>query len=86
MSISYPVALMDLGYVTHTVHLNSRLVYLEVSRDGNTLKVRSPPNGKVYPPGPGWLYVIVDGVCSKGTMVMVGGGRGPPVDEEASRK
>ena len=77
---------MDLGYVTHAVHSNTRMVFMKVSRDGNTLSITSPPNGQVYPPGPGWLYVVVDGVPSKGSMVMVGDGRGPPVDEEALRK
>jgi hypothetical protein len=72
--------------VTHAVHSNSRLVYLESNREGDILKVTGPPNGNVYPPGPGWLYVVVDGVPSKGIKVMVGDGRGPPVDEEATRK
>lgn len=79
------VALMDLGYVTHAGHSNSRLVYLDASLKDDVLKVTGPPNGNVYPPGPGWLYVVVDGVSSKGIKVMVGDGRGPPVDEEAVR-
>jgi Domain of unknown function (DUF1929) len=77
---------MDLGYVTHAVHSNSRLVNLDASLEGNALKVTGPPNGNVYPPGPGWLYVLVDGVPSKGIKVMVGDGHGPPVDKEAQRK
>ncbi|KAL1743468.1 glyoxal oxidase N-terminus-domain-containing protein [Schizophyllum fasciatum] len=78
------VALMDLGYVTHAVHANSRLVYLQVvRRENGTLEVAAPPNGMVYPPGPGFLYVVADGVPSKGVHVMVGDGEGPPVDEGA---
>ncbi|KIM48799.1 copper radical oxidase [Hebeloma cylindrosporum] len=80
------VALMDLGYVTHAVHANSRLVYLLFSIQGNTLTVRGPPNEYVYPPGPGWLYVVVDGVPSVGKRVMVGNGEGPPVDQQAINK
>lgn len=72
--------------MTHAGHSNSRLVYLDASLKDDVLKVTGPPNGNVYPPGPGWLYVVVDGVSSKGIKVMVGDGRGPPVDEEAVRK
>ncbi|KAI0064439.1 copper radical oxidase [Artomyces pyxidatus] len=76
------VSLMDLGYVTHAVHANTRLVYLttSLSDDKQTLTFTGPPNGNVYPPGPGWLYVVADGVPSVGLKVMVGDGQGPPVD------
>jgi len=82
------VSLMDLGYVTHAVHANSRLVHLVSSLtplgDGNhTMTITGPPNGNVYPPGPGWLYVIVDGVPSIGMKIMVGDGKGPAVDTHA---
>jgi hypothetical protein len=78
---------MDLGYVTHGVHANSRLVYLlaTVSSD-NELTVTAPPNGKVYPPGPAWIYIVIDGVPSVGVKVIVGTGEGPPVDEDARKK
>jgi hypothetical protein len=77
---------MDLGYVTHAVHANSRLVYLSSTLNDEILTIRGPPNGKVYPPGPGWLYVVVGGVPSVGIKLMVGDGLGPPSDEEATRK
>ncbi|GLB34682.1 putative copper radical oxidase [Lyophyllum shimeji] len=77
------VALMDLGFVTHAIHANMRLVYLVCSVAGDTLTVTGPPSGNIYPPGPGWIYFLVDGVPSKGVKVMVGDGRGPPVDEAA---
>ncbi|KAJ7444844.1 copper radical oxidase [Mycena latifolia] len=79
------VALMDLGFVTHAVHANSRMVYLDAtpSADGTTLTVTGPPNGKVYPPGPGWLFLVVDGVPSKALHLMVGDGKGPKVDKGA---
>jgi len=79
------VALMDLGFVTHGVHANSRLVHLVASpqNDGKTLTVTGPPNAKVYPPGPGFIYVLVDGVPSAGVQIMVGDGTGPEVDHEA---
>ncbi|KAG6910297.1 hypothetical protein DXG01_011694 [Tephrocybe rancida] len=77
------VALMDLGFVTHASHANARLVYLECSRAGNILTIIGPPDGNIYPPGPGWIYLVVDGVPSVGVKVMVGDGNGPPVDKKA---
>ncbi|EAU88851.2 copper radical oxidase [Coprinopsis cinerea okayama7 len=78
------VALMDLGYVTHSVHANSRLVYLNVvSQDGGQVEVEGPPNGDVYPPGPGWLFVVAGGVPSEGVKVMIGDGNDPPFDQGA---
>lgn len=76
---------MDFGFSTHAVHANSRLVYLEttVSQDSTSIAVTAPPNEDVYPPGPGWIFVVVNGVPSTAVMVMVGDGRDPPVDEAA---
>lgn len=76
---------MDLGFITHSVHMNARLVYLPVtvSDDRKTLNVSAPMNGRVYPPGPGFVFVVVDGVPSSGKKVMVGDGSGPEVDEAA---
>jgi hypothetical protein len=72
--------------VTHAVHANSRLVYLAATLDDGVLKITGPSNGNIYPPGPGWLFIVVDGVPSKGIKIMVGDGGGPPVDEEALKK
>lgn len=81
------MAIMDYGYVTHAVHANSRMVFLKFTREGaSTLKIEGPPSGDIYPPGPGWLHVIVEGVPSKGVKIMVGDGSGPPVDSEALEK
>ena len=82
------VSLMDLGFVTHAVHSNSRLVSLvaELGEDGRTLTITGPPNGGVYPPGPGWLCVIAGDVPSRAVKVMVGDGQGPPVDHDAIEK
>ncbi|KAE9394094.1 copper radical oxidase [Gymnopus androsaceus JB14] len=80
------VALMDLGFVTHAVHSNSRLVYLDVVREGtsgSTLCFKGPPHGGVYPPGPGFLYIVYKGTPSEGVKIMVGDGNGPPVDHGA---
>ncbi|KAF8212550.1 hypothetical protein K438DRAFT_1958268 [Mycena galopus ATCC 62051] len=58
------VTIMDLGCVTHAVHANSRMVYLVATLTGTSLTITGPPNGNVYPPGPGWLGVVVNGVPS----------------------
>jgi hypothetical protein len=82
------VSLMDLGYVTHAVHANSRLVYLQatLSDDRTKITIIGPPSGEVYPPGPGWLYVVASGVPSVGQKILVGDGNGPPVDQDAIGK
>jgi hypothetical protein len=74
------VSLMDLGYITHAQHGNSRLVFLEHTLNvaGNTLTITAPPNNNIYPPGPAWIFVVVDGVHSEGVLVMVGDGGNPP--------
>ncbi|KAJ7905801.1 copper radical oxidase [Mycena olivaceomarginata] len=79
------VVLMDLGYVTHAVHANSRVVYLPgtLSADRTQLTVTAPPNGMVYPPGPAWLFVVADGVPSIGHSLIIGDGKSPEVDEKA---
>jgi hypothetical protein len=73
------VAVMELGYATHGVHANSRLVWLrhEVGNNGARLSITAPPNGQIYPPGPGWLFLVVDGIPSEGVQIMIGGGRYP---------
>ncbi|KIK59533.1 hypothetical protein GYMLUDRAFT_60089 [Collybiopsis luxurians FD-317 M1] len=79
------VVLMDFGYVTHGVHANSRMVYLDVTgRSGNTLTIKGPPNGGVYPPGPGFLCIVEDGVPSPCVKILIGDGKGPEVNPEAT--
>ena len=79
---------MDLGFVTHAVHANSRLVCLvaKLEGDGHTLIIEGPPNSGVYPSGPGRLYVVIGNVASTGVKIMVGDGQGPPVDHGALKK
>jgi hypothetical protein len=79
---------MDLGFATHGVHMDQRLVYLkhEVSSDGKTVKVTGPPHSGIYPPGPAWIYFNVNGVPSVAQHTMIGDGASPPVDVGASEK
>ncbi|KAF8996332.1 copper radical oxidase [Cyathus striatus] len=77
------VVLMDLGFATHAVHMDQRLVKLvsSLSSDKSTLTVTGPPSARHYPPGPGYLYVVTDaGVPSFGHKAIVGTGASPPVN------
>ncbi|KAF8496926.1 glyoxal oxidase N-terminus-domain-containing protein [Gautieria morchelliformis] len=72
------VSLMDLGFSTHSMHANSRLVYLDCSLEGSTMTVEAPPDAGVYPPGPGYVFVVVDGVASTAAVTLIGDGAAPP--------
>ena len=74
---------MDLGFSTHAFHMGARLVFMDatLSQDGKSITFTTPPNGKVYPPGPAWVYLTVDDVSSEGSFVMMGSGRSPPTLE-----
>ncbi|KAF9449109.1 copper radical oxidase, partial [Macrolepiota fuliginosa MF-IS2] len=78
------VALMDLGFSTHAFHSSSLLVFMDaqLSKDGKTLTVTSPPNNRVYPPGPAYIFLTVDDVTSTGVRVMMGSGAPPPVPDQ----
>ncbi|KAJ6544310.1 glyoxal oxidase precursor [Mycena capillaripes] len=81
------VALMDLGFSSHAFHSSSRLVWLEatLSPDRKTLQISSPPNNRVYPPGPGYIFVTIGDTTSVGAHVMVGSGASPPVLDQGRR-
>jgi hypothetical protein len=80
------VALMDLGFSSHAFHSSSRLVFMEatLSKDKKSLTITTPPNNRVYPPGPAYIFVTVDDVTSTGTHVMVGTGEAPPVADQGA--
>lgn len=52
---------MDLGFSSHAFHSSSRLVFLvaELSSDNTSLTITTPPNNRVYPPGPGVYPLLV---------------------------
>ncbi|KAK7449323.1 hypothetical protein VKT23_013466 [Stygiomarasmius scandens] len=81
---SIQVALMDLGFSTHSFHSSSRLVFMEaeLSDDKSSLEILTPPNNRVYPPGPAWIFLTVDDISSIGSQVMVGSGAAPPVADQ----
>ncbi|KAK7449222.1 hypothetical protein VKT23_013367 [Stygiomarasmius scandens] len=86
LDITPSVVLIDLGFATHGVHMDQRLVKLEsvLSLDRKTLTVTGPPSPRHYPPGPAYLYIVTGkGVPSFGHKTLIGTGATPPVDEGA---
>ncbi|KAJ7241370.1 glyoxal oxidase N-terminus-domain-containing protein [Mycena rebaudengoi] len=81
------VALMDLGFSTHAFHTSARLVWLEarLSFDRRSLEISAPPNNRVYPPGPGYIFLNVGDAVSAGAHVMVGSGAAPPVANQGRK-
>lgn len=52
--------------------MNNRHVELVATLSGKKLKVLSPRTNGIFPPGYAWLYILADGVPSKGQRVMIG--------------
>ncbi|KAJ1307157.1 hypothetical protein OPQ81_001274 [Rhizoctonia solani] len=79
------VSLMDLGFSTHGVHMDMRMVKLKCTLSSNrkNLVITAPPNAAIYPPGPAWVYILSNGVPSKAQKVLIGTGASPPVDQGA---
>ena len=65
---------MDLGFSSHAFHSSARLVFLDftLSKDGKTLTINAPPNNRIYPPGPAFIFLTVDDITSEGAHVMIG--------------
>ena len=70
------VALYYGGFVTHSVHMGHRMLFLDVDgwtagQTAQSVTVSMPPNSNVAPPGPYVVYVVVDGVPAIGQFVQV---------------
>ncbi|PPQ93279.1 hypothetical protein CVT25_015277 [Psilocybe cyanescens] len=65
--------------------IQSQILQIPFGGSKGVFTIQGPPHGNVYPPGPAWLYIVVDGIPSEGQKVMVGSGNGPPVDEDIIR-
>ncbi|KAJ7507358.1 hypothetical protein B0H11DRAFT_201305 [Mycena galericulata] len=74
--------LMDYGFVTHSVHMDQKLVKLVSELRGSQLTCTGPPSVFIYSPGPGWIIVMADGVPSEAQQV--GSGAIPPQDDAAT--
>ncbi|KAJ7172328.1 DUF1929-domain-containing protein [Mycena filopes] len=74
------VALLRPGWTTHGMNMGQRYMQLKntytVGSDGTlTLHVNQPPpNANLFQPGPAFLFVVVNGIPSNGTYVIVGSG------------
>ncbi|KAB5591986.1 fungistatic metabolite [Ceratobasidium theobromae] len=79
------VVLMDLGFITHGVHMDQKLVELvsTLSNSRTTLTVTGPPDAPTFSPGPGWIFVVMDDIPSVGQKIMIGKGDAPPKDDGA---
>ncbi|KAG5725297.1 hypothetical protein E4T56_gene12665 [Termitomyces sp. T112] len=78
------VALMDLGFSSHAFHASSRLVFMQadLAHNRKSITIVGPPNNRVYPPGPGFIFLTIDGVTSEGAHVLIGNGASPPVEDQ----
>lgn len=67
------VGLLRPGFSTHSMHMSQRYVLLEhqVSDDLQKLTIKAPPHSAIFPPGSGNLYVLFDGIPSRGTEIFV---------------
>lgn len=74
------VSVVRVGYSTHAMNMGQRYLQLNNTYTSNsdgsaTLHVsQMPPCVACFPPGPAFLFVVVNGVPSNGVMVMVGTG------------
>ncbi|KAI4252101.1 MAG: hypothetical protein L6R42_008110 [Xanthoria sp. 1 TBL-2021] len=70
------VALYHGGFVTHSLHMNHRMIFLDTTgyqagATAQTITAKMPPNRNVAQPGPYVVYVTVDGVPAVGQFVSV---------------
>lgn len=70
------VAMYHGGFVTHSVHMNHRMIWLDntgynAGATSQTITVKTPPNHNVAPPLPYVIYVLVDGVPAVGQFVLL---------------
>lgn len=77
------VVVIRTGYSTHTLNMGQRMLVLESSYTGNSdgsgggvLHVSQvPPNAAILVPGPALFFVVVNGVPSVASQVMIGSGK-----------
>ena len=75
------VVLVRGGFTTHAMNMGQRFLQLNntytVQDDGTIILhvAQAPPNPYVFQPGPAFLYVVIDGIPSNGSYVIVGNGQ-----------
>ncbi|KAJ7080520.1 glyoxal oxidase N-terminus-domain-containing protein [Mycena epipterygia] len=68
------------GWTTHGMNMGQRFLQLNntytVNKDGSIVLhvAQMPPNPNIFQPGPALLFVVVNGVPSNGTYVIIGSG------------
>ncbi|KAG6333443.1 hypothetical protein ID866_5645 [Astraeus odoratus] len=68
------------GFTTHAMNMGQRHLQLNntytVNSDGSYVLhvAQAPPNPNILQPGPALLFVVINGIPSNGTMVIVGSG------------
>jgi len=78
------VSLVRSGFTTHAMNMGQRYMQLNstytVNKDGSiTLHVaQAPPNANIFQPGPALLFVVMNGIPSNGSYVIVGNGKMGP--------
>lgn len=70
------VVLYHGGFVTHSVHMGHRMLYLDFTGwiSGSyhqELTVTTPPSNNLAPPGPYMVFIVTDGLPSEGSWVSV---------------
>ena len=70
------VVLYHGGYVTHALHMNQRVLFLDnggfvAGQTRQTLSVTMSPSNNVAPPGPYVIYIVCDGTPGIGQFLMV---------------
>lgn len=67
------VAILRPGFSTHSMHMSQRYVILRhtVSEDLQSINIEAPPNANIYPPGSGFIFVVCNGIPSKGSEIFV---------------
>ncbi|KAH8690537.1 glyoxal oxidase N-terminus-domain-containing protein [Talaromyces proteolyticus] len=73
---SLKIALYHGGFVTHSLHMSQRLLFLDFDKffpgsKYQVVNVTMPPSSSIAPPGPYVVYVVLDGVPGIGQFVMV---------------
>ncbi|KIK57124.1 hypothetical protein GYMLUDRAFT_247377 [Collybiopsis luxurians FD-317 M1] len=68
------------GWTTHGMNMGQRYLQLNTSytvNDNGTIAIHTsqmPPNPNIFQPGPAMVFVVVNGIPSNGTFVIVGSG------------
>ncbi|CAG8602698.1 17193_t:CDS:2, partial [Racocetra persica] len=66
------VNLHQAGFVTHSVHMSQRLVWLDITNfEDKKLSVTAPAGGAIAPPGPYLLNILDNGIPAKAVWVML---------------